>query len=175
MNEKVPRIVMPKLRASADTIANTPTGDRKFGWFFMFENDLHPSIVCLKCREIATLTDHKVSPDGLLEPSIVCPNEDCGWHVFGRLNEWDPPLTYSDSDLAAFVGVKGDPLLSSLAYEVLYLRRRLEEQAPDEFQKMVAYGVIGLNLGQRFAKAFSVPTITIKKWALGLEKPPPAM
>lgn len=34
--------------------------------------------------------DHDVAADGTVTPSLVCPEEDCGWHVFGRLIGWTP-------------------------------------------------------------------------------------
>lgn len=32
---------------------------------------------------------HIVADDGTITPSLGCPEEDCDWHEFGRLVEWD--------------------------------------------------------------------------------------
>lgn len=36
----------------------------------------------------ASLDDHTIQPDGTVQPSLVCPIEDCGWHVMARLEGW---------------------------------------------------------------------------------------
>lgn len=33
---------------------------------------------------------HEITPDGTVSPSIVCPNPECHWHVWGRLDRWEP-------------------------------------------------------------------------------------
>ncbi len=35
-----------------------------------------------------SLTNHTIAADGTVTPSLVCPTEDCGWHVFLRLVDW---------------------------------------------------------------------------------------
>ncbi len=54
----------------------------------------------VKCSNghIASLTDHTIRPDGVVEsqlgevsPSLVCPNDECDWHENVRLLDWPPP------------------------------------------------------------------------------------
>ncbi len=40
---------------------------------------------------IASLSQHKIAPDGTVDPSLECPTTDCGWHERVRLLDWPPP------------------------------------------------------------------------------------
>ena len=33
--------------------------------------------------------DHEIAEDGTISPSLVCPAEPCGWHVFAQLVGWE--------------------------------------------------------------------------------------
>ncbi len=65
------------------------------------------SIRCPQCMRAATLRDpldgparadgthgHSIEADGTVRPSIVCPSHrtepPCSWHVWGRLDAWNP-------------------------------------------------------------------------------------
>ena len=46
------------------------------------------SICCPECKKIASLTDHEIRSCGVVTPSVVCPRDGCGWHVFVQLEGW---------------------------------------------------------------------------------------
>lgn len=48
-----------------------------------------PTIRCHK-GHVAWLTNHTVSDNGVVKPSVVCPY--CDWHVQARLLNWIPLL-----------------------------------------------------------------------------------
>lgn len=37
---------------------------------------------------IASLADHSIREDGIVEPSLVCPEIGCDWHEWVRLDGW---------------------------------------------------------------------------------------
>ncbi len=39
---------------------------------------------------VCSLTNHTIAADGTVTPSLVCPTDECGWHVFLRLVDWEP-------------------------------------------------------------------------------------
>lgn len=41
-----------------------------------------------RCGKLFTLCDHTIDAEGFVNPSVVCPTGDCGWHVFLRLMNW---------------------------------------------------------------------------------------
>jgi hypothetical protein len=45
-------------------------------------------IRCPKCRGIASLSDHCIDEHGVVQPSLVCPHDDCGFHEFVNLGGW---------------------------------------------------------------------------------------
>lgn len=56
-------------------------------------NDGHRSalIRCPGCGNYFSLANHTIHPDGRVDPSILCPWDDCQpepWHVFGILEGW---------------------------------------------------------------------------------------
>lgn len=46
------------------------------------------SICCPKCKKIGTLTDHTISGEGKVNPSLVCPNDKCNFHEYVQLEGW---------------------------------------------------------------------------------------
>ena len=42
------------------------------------------------------LEGHRVGADGIVRPSVVCPAEDCDWHVWVRLLDWDLETSHVD-------------------------------------------------------------------------------
>lgn len=48
-------------------------------------------VICGGCGKFhLTLSDHAIFKDGTVHPSLLCPDDDCGWHVFGKLQDWNP-------------------------------------------------------------------------------------
>lgn len=51
-------------------------------------------VIHLRCggckRHAGTMDNHVVETDGEVNPSILCPEASCGWHVWGRLEGWTP-------------------------------------------------------------------------------------
>ncbi len=45
-------------------------------------------IGCPKCGDAASLSQHIIAQDGLVTPSVVCPNG-CGFHEYVRLGDWE--------------------------------------------------------------------------------------
>lgn len=39
---------------------------------------------------VGILTDHTIDYDGKVNPSLVCPEDGCGFHEFVQLNGWKP-------------------------------------------------------------------------------------
>lgn len=46
------------------------------------------SLACPDCKEVFSLTDHKINDDGAVSPSVVCPREGCSFHEFIILEGW---------------------------------------------------------------------------------------
>jgi hypothetical protein len=44
---------------------------------------------CPSCGKLGGLGDHKVNEKGLVTPSVVCPNEGCGFHDMVKLLGWN--------------------------------------------------------------------------------------
>lgn len=47
------------------------------------------SINCPLCGEMGLLTDHTIKENGDVEPSVVCPNEECTFHEYVTLVGWN--------------------------------------------------------------------------------------
>lgn len=66
--------------------------DRALHW--LKTSDSQVAIACARghlafldpAHEIAD----EIADDGTIHPSLVCPEESCDWHVFGRLKGWTP-------------------------------------------------------------------------------------
>lgn len=43
---------------------------------------------CPKCGRIASLSQHSISQDGKVTPSLVCPFDDCDFHDYVKLVGW---------------------------------------------------------------------------------------
>ncbi len=48
--------------------------------------------VWIKCPNghLGTLHDHEIAADGMVEPSVECPNDNCDFHSYVRLKDWEP-------------------------------------------------------------------------------------
>ena len=53
----------------------------------------YPGTALVKCGNghISSLSQHKITGDGTVTPSLDCPTELCGWHEHVRLLDWPPP------------------------------------------------------------------------------------
>ncbi len=47
-------------------------------------------IACPECGFESSIRTHEVAADGTISPSLVCPASGCSWHVWGRLDGWEP-------------------------------------------------------------------------------------
>jgi len=60
------------------------------GWILIQNSDTKQREVYLRCPvcgALRAMTDHQISAAGVVHPSILC--ADCGYHVFGRLADWE--------------------------------------------------------------------------------------
>lgn len=65
-------------------------GDRA-SWRLLKADDKTSALVtCAKCGRSCTLTQHTIADDGEVMPSLVCPYDNCDWHVFVKLVGWIP-------------------------------------------------------------------------------------
>jgi hypothetical protein len=39
---------------------------------------------------MAALSEHTINEEGVVVPSLVCPEDGCGWHEFVTLVGWSP-------------------------------------------------------------------------------------
>lgn len=46
------------------------------------------TVVC-PSGHVGSLLDHEIADDGSVTPSLVCPEDGCGWHEHVRLIGWD--------------------------------------------------------------------------------------
>ncbi len=60
--------------------------------FWRSDQLLTANFICPGCGWLAVLADHDIAPDGEVWPSVVCPNDDCDFHEFIRLEGWDPEV-----------------------------------------------------------------------------------
>ncbi len=46
----------------------------------------------MKCPNghLATLHDHEIDADGIVQPSVECPDDNCDFHSYIRLEDWEP-------------------------------------------------------------------------------------
>ncbi len=75
------RILIP--RSSIPNELDAPRGS----WW---RASLSPIVVSLKCPSCgrSMCIPHAIAADGTVTPSVICPYENCGWHVFVRLGGW---------------------------------------------------------------------------------------
>lgn len=59
-------------------------------WRLLRDGDEISATVFCPNEHRATLTNHRIAPDGSVSPSVVCPFEACGFHEHIQLAEWDP-------------------------------------------------------------------------------------
>ena len=45
-------------------------------------------LTCPDCGLVASLTDHGIAPDGVVTPSVICPQDGCAFHEWIRLDGW---------------------------------------------------------------------------------------
>lgn len=45
---------------------------------------------CPDCGQTASLSGHEIAKDGTVNPSVVCPNANCNFHQFVKLEGWTP-------------------------------------------------------------------------------------
>lgn len=57
-------------------------------WWSPLKGEMNPMIKCTQ-GHTAFLTQHEIQEDGTVDPSIVCPDDGCNWHIWGRLDGWD--------------------------------------------------------------------------------------
>ena len=50
------------------------------------------SFTCPNCRQTASLIDHEISDNGDVNPSVVCPDNICGFHRYIKLLDWNPVI-----------------------------------------------------------------------------------
>ena len=63
-------------------------------WWWPFnkpKDATEPPAPLIRCPEghLAFLSGHRIRPDGTVNPSVVCPEEACSWHVWANLEGWD--------------------------------------------------------------------------------------
>lgn len=57
------------------------------------------TVACPDCGRVASLSGHEILNDGRVEPSLVCPYDDCDWHEWVILAGWKPePPTHTQED-----------------------------------------------------------------------------
>jgi hypothetical protein len=68
--------------------ASSP-GERRPGtwWPWLAGESQRVTVWCGACGRSATI-DHDIAADGTVTPSLMCPYDGCGWHVFARLEGW---------------------------------------------------------------------------------------
>ena len=168
---------LKKIDMPSEEIGTTPAKDRPVGWFFMFEHDKHPSIVCGSCGEVSVLSDHKVQPGGRLSPSIVCPNDEvCKWHVWGELKDF-PVEGHSqfDSQQLLNIALSGD-IRSPLALELLAIQQQVKDlQQVDDFRDLLIFATIELGIGGKICSEFKLDVALLKNWLYGRSAPPAAV
>jgi hypothetical protein len=47
------------------------------------------SFTCPLCRQTGVLTNHTISAEGVVTPSLVCPTSGCTFHEFIELEGWE--------------------------------------------------------------------------------------
>lgn len=55
--------------------------------------EVNAFIGCPGCARCITISEHAVTPDGRVNPSLDCPFDDCEFHEFVRLADWNPGET----------------------------------------------------------------------------------
>jgi hypothetical protein len=48
-----------------------------------------PLSLALNVGNLAVLIDHDIAKDGTVTPSVVCPNGNCAFHDYVRLDGWE--------------------------------------------------------------------------------------
>ena len=93
-------VVIRRASSTADAKANGPAWrpwrdeEERTGYT---REEMNPEgeklpLVLLACPNghLATVRSHTIAADGTVSPSLLCFMEECGWHVFGRLEDWSP-------------------------------------------------------------------------------------
>jgi hypothetical protein len=70
--------------------------DRDTVWLFLKtphgRDEEHPTLICGGCGYISTMSNHTIAADGTVKPSLLCPNDECSFHVWGKLLAWEEKL-----------------------------------------------------------------------------------
>lgn len=57
-------------------------------WAPLRDGDRKSATVVCPAGHLGVLTDHTIADDGTVTPSVVCPEQGCGWHEHIRLGGW---------------------------------------------------------------------------------------
>lgn len=49
---------------------------------------LTANVSCPNCGLVASLSDHEIVESGDVDPSLVCPGDQCDFHSFVTLSDW---------------------------------------------------------------------------------------
>lgn len=67
------------------------SGSGKGAWTYNRIRDLEKVAIyvrCPDCGRVMHILSHSISLEGALNPSLVCPNDSCGWHVWVVFQDW---------------------------------------------------------------------------------------
>lgn len=57
------------------------------------DHKLYVMLICPLCKKGMSIhragEGHKISPEGIVSPSVVCPHKPCSWHTFIKLLDWN--------------------------------------------------------------------------------------
>lgn len=79
---------MIKLSRSDDFVPNT--------WRQWIDRDFKNKVdvttacvTCPNCGNAMSLKEHTIAENGIVSPSLICPTENCSFHEFVHLEDWE--------------------------------------------------------------------------------------
>jgi len=58
------------------------------GWWPVHSDNTYRANIRCPNGHVGAIVDHEISPNGSVEPSVVCPAKGCGFHEFVQLTGW---------------------------------------------------------------------------------------
>ena len=94
-----PTVRIPHLPGGFNDVISAWDQDEKpCGWFIdVYDGQPEVSLICGGCGlHCGHLINHTIEADGRVHASILCSRkkdgkEQCGWHVYGILDDWNRP------------------------------------------------------------------------------------
>lgn len=67
-----------------------PLADRILKWRPLMDGGKKSATMTCQHGHVASLVDHTIDANGVVSPSVVCPDDGCPFHTHVKLDGWQP-------------------------------------------------------------------------------------